>query len=90
MRFAIGVNGSWVSPVIPSVECGVSSPLVKDKSVAKEISVDGGSIRPIDCAAGIRWCFSDSGSLDLHFIEPIVRKKGYIRESLSVRLIIQF
>jgi hypothetical protein len=90
LRFAVGANSLWLGSVVPSVECGISSPLVKGKGVAGDIPVEGGSLRSFDCAIGLRCFFSDSGNVDIHFLEPIVRKRGYLKESLSLRLTIQF
>jgi hypothetical protein len=90
VRFSAGANSLWWGTVVPSIECGVSSPLEKGRGVLGESPVEGGSIRPVDCAIGLRYCFSDSGSVDFHFIEPIVKKRGYLRESASLRVIIQF
>jgi hypothetical protein len=90
VRASIGINGSWIYPVIPSAELYVSCPVRPGKGELKKLPVEGGSMKPLDLALGFSFFFSKDGCLSAFLIEPLHKKEGYMNWRAVMALVMQF
>ena len=86
VRGGIGVNTSYLHPVIPSLEIYCGSAVRKGHGDLGDLPVEGGDIRVVDAVTGITFFMTRDNCVSLYWREPLCRHPGYLKRSMDFRV----